>query len=1028
MRRVRVVGSRVLPAFLLLALVGPSRAQSPAPVENVSSFPPRSPEDERKALHLPPGFEIQLVAAEPDIHKPLNLAFDDLGRLWVTDTLEYPFPKPEGTPGRDTVKILSDFGPDGRARKIRTFADGLNIPIGLLPYPSGREAIVHNIPNIYLMRDTDGDGRADRREVLYGVFGHRDTHGMTNAFSWGFDGWIYACHGFSNSSTVQGKDRKPIEMQSGNTYRIRPDGSHAEYVTHGQVNPFGLAFDPLGNLYSCDCHSRPIYQLIRGAWYPSFGKPDDGLGFGPDMVTHDHGSTGIAGISYYAADQFPEAYRGTVFIGNVVTNRINHDRIEWHGSSPKGIEQPDFVWSEDNWFRPVDIELGPDGALYVADFYNRIIGHYEVPLTHPGRDRSSGRIWRIVYRGDAGQAPAPSVVDRTKSSVPELIADLGHANLAVRISAANQLVERGGKEVEAAVRKVMTKSEPTRRRVHALWVLQRLGALDDETLLACLHDPDRELKVHALKTLIERAEIPPAVSQDSATTASRGSDPFVRRAAAEALGAHPNPSYIKRLIAIRREASADDTHLIHTARIALRDQFERAEMWRALYGLDLSAQDRKDIADIATGVHTPESADYLVVYLKGQDETPENWIRYVHHIARYYAADRIDLLPELVHKAGVHGRRVQAGLVRAIHQGLQERGMAPAAVLHAMAVEHARALLDSKDGGEIDLGIELASGLRLPEVEPMLRELAGRETTPPKQRSAALTAMAAIDPSGSEARLKDVLLDSSATFELRETAAALLAASGRPRTVHILVEAMPVAPGRLQAAIAAGLARNRRGAEALLDAIAAGKASARLLQEQPVAVALKQANPPRLEERLKALLAGLPPADQKLAALLDRRRAEFRSSSPRHRPAEGAAIFEKNCGICHQLGGKGAKVGPQLDGIGSRGVDRLLEDILDPNRNVDQAFRTTVLALENGQVVSGLLLREEGQVLVLADAQGKEVRVPKSSVVERKTSVLSPMPANFADQIAREDFDRLLVYLLSKREPSDRPPGATGSK
>ena len=123
---------------------------------------------------------------------------------------------------------------------------------------------------------------------------------------------------------------------------------------------------------------------------------------------------------YYAADQFPEAYRDTVFIGNVVTNRINHDRIEWHGSTPKGIEQPDFVWSEDNWFRPVDIELGPDGALYVADFYNRIIGHYEVPLTHPGRDRTSGRIWRIVYRGTEGKLAAAardrSIARRARSS------------------------------------------------------------------------------------------------------------------------------------------------------------------------------------------------------------------------------------------------------------------------------------------------------------------------------------------------------------------------------------------------------------------------------------------------------------------------------------------------------------------------------------------------------------------------------------------------------------------------------------
>jgi putative heme-binding domain-containing protein len=1024
---VRVVGFAGVLSFLLVVQTGVGRAQSPAPVENVSSLPPRTPEDERRALHLPPGFEIQLVASEPDIHKPLNLAFDDLGRLWVTDTLEYPFPKPPGTPGRDTVKILSDFRPDGRAGKIQTFADGLNIPIGLLPYPSGREAIVHNIPNIYLMRDTDGDGRADRREILYGIFGHRDTHGMTNAFSWGFDGWIYACHGFSNTSTVQGKDHQPIVMNSGNTYRMRPDGSHAEYITHGQVNPFGLAFDPLGNLYSCDCHSRPIYQLIRGAWYPSFGKPDDGLGFGPEMVTHDHGSTGIGGISYYAADQFPETYRGTVFIGNVVTNRINHDRIVWHGSSPNGIEQPDFVWSEDNWFRPVDIELGPDGALYVADFYNRIIGHYEVPLTHPGRDRSSGRIWRIVYRGDAKQAPAPSSVDRTKSSIPELIADLGHSNLAVRISAANQLVERGGRDVEDAVRKVMIRGETARRRVHGLWVLQRLGALDDGILLACADDTDRELRVHSVKALIERADLSPSLHA-LAKRAANSSDPFVRRAAAEALAAHPDPSHIRPLLALRQNAWVDDTHLVHGARIALRDQLKTAGAWQGLETLGLTDRDRHDIADVATGVPTPDSAAYLEGYLKGQDETPANWVRYVHHIARYAAPDRIDGLVDLVRRAGLHGRRVQAQLVKAIHQGLQERGMPPAATMHAQAVEHARALLDSKDAGEIDLGIELASGLRLGEVQGTLREVARRTAAAAPQRSAALTALAAIDPRGNEALLKDVLLDPSATIELRETAVGLLAANARPRTVHILVEAMPVAPGRLQATIAAGLSRSRRGAEALLEAIAAGKASARLLQEQPVAVALKQANPPRLEERLKSLLAGLPPADLKLAALMDRRRLGFRASSRPHRPEEGAAIFEKNCGICHQLGGNGARIGPQLDGIGSRGIDRLVEDVLDPNRNVDQAFRTTTLALENGQLVSGLLLREEGEILVLADAQGKEVRVPRPSVVERKMSPLSPMPANFADQIPEVDFNRLLDYLLSKREPSDRPRGATGPK
>ncbi|HEV3168298.1 MAG TPA: PVC-type heme-binding CxxCH protein, partial [Isosphaeraceae bacterium] len=344
----------VLTLAALGALPALARAQAP---ELVATTPPRTPEEEKKLIHLPPGFEIELVAAEPQINKPMNLNFDDHGRLWVTSTLEYPFPAKEGVTPRDSVKIIEGFQPNGRATKVRTFAEGLNIPIGVMPLRGGREALVHSIPNVYRLTDTDGDGKADRREPAYSEYESRDTHGMTNSFTWGFDGWIYACHGFSNTSTVKGSDKSPITMNSGNSYRFRPDGSHVEYFTHGQVNPFGLCFDPLGNLYSADCHSKPVYMLLRGAYYPSFGKPDDGLGFGPEMVSHDHGSTAIAGVVYYAAEQFPEAWRGTVFIGNVVTNRLNHDKIAWHGSSPQGVLQADFLISDDPWFRPVDTKL-----------------------------------------------------------------------------------------------------------------------------------------------------------------------------------------------------------------------------------------------------------------------------------------------------------------------------------------------------------------------------------------------------------------------------------------------------------------------------------------------------------------------------------------------------------------------------------------------------------------------------------------------------------------------------------------------
>ncbi|MBF8254106.1 MAG: membrane-bound dehydrogenase domain protein, partial [Deltaproteobacteria bacterium] len=292
------------------------------------------------------------------------------------------------------------------------FAEGLNIPIGLYPFCTPNaggglawKCIAWSIPNIWLFEDTDGDGQADKREVLYGPFDHtRDTHGNQASFKRGFDGWLYATHGFNNDSHVKGRDGHEVHLNSGNTYRMRLDGARLEQHTWGQVNPFGTAWDPFGNLYSSDCHSAPTYQLLAGGYYPSFGKPHDGLGFAPVLMEHSHGSTAIDGMVYYADDLWPAEFHGNIFVGNVMTSRANRDRLEFHGSSPQAIELDDFVKTDDPWFRPVDQQLGPDGAFYIADFYNRIIGHYEVPLQHPGRDRERGRLWRVVYKGADGTA------------------------------------------------------------------------------------------------------------------------------------------------------------------------------------------------------------------------------------------------------------------------------------------------------------------------------------------------------------------------------------------------------------------------------------------------------------------------------------------------------------------------------------------------------------------------------------------------------------------------------------------------
>ncbi len=352
----------------------PTFAQSPVPPPLVVETDPQSPADQQAQFHVPPGFEIQLVASEPDIGQPMNLNFDVDGRLWVTHSVEYPYPvagegvEPRdprfGSPGpgppRDRLSILSQFDASGRPAEITHFADGLNIPIGQSPIPGG--AVYYSIPHLWIDRLATGAEPA-RRSVLFGPFGNVDTHGMVNSLTRWIDGWTYACHGFSNTSVVRGRDGHEIALQSGNTFRFREDGSRIEQYTRGQVNPFGLAFDALGNVFTADCHSMPVTCLIRGAYYSSFGKPHDGLGFGPDMIDHSHGSTGICGVAVYDANHFPQEYQGQVFLCNPVTGRVHRDRLVWNGSSPMVQSHPDFVTCDDGWFRPVDIQLGPDGAV-----------------------------------------------------------------------------------------------------------------------------------------------------------------------------------------------------------------------------------------------------------------------------------------------------------------------------------------------------------------------------------------------------------------------------------------------------------------------------------------------------------------------------------------------------------------------------------------------------------------------------------------------------------------------------------------
>jgi putative heme-binding domain-containing protein len=524
--------------------------------------------------------------------------------------------------------------------------------------------------------------------------------------------------------------------------------------------------------------------------------------------------------------------------------------------------------------------------------------------------------------------------------------------------------------------------------------------------------------VHAQRILSERSKLTPA-QHELALGGLKDADPNVQRAAADALGQHADVGKnLRGLLDLRHAVPAEDTHLLHVVRMALRNQLLQGDSWKNLPA-EISERDARAIADVSLGVPSASAAAYLMRHLRRYAESGEMLLNCVHHIARHGDEPATKELLAYVRGKEPDNLGQQVAFFREIQRGTQERGARLPKSVRAWATDLTGSLLSSKHVADLESGIKLIGELRLMDQQNRLVKLAGRHDAPEGQRRAALEALASLDARANAAVLGSVLGDAQTPIALREQCANLLAQANQSQTQAELLKVLPSAPARLQTIISVGLAASPAGAEKLLEAVKAGKASARLLQDPSVRPRLEATKLPHLKERLDALTADLPPVGKEVQELLQRRRASFQNA--KKDAALGTQVFTKHCANCHQVGGQGARIGPQLDGVGVRGLDRLLEDVLDPNRNVDQAFRQTTLTLKSGRIVTGLLLKQEGAVYVLADAQGKEVRVQKDSVQERSTSQVSPMPGNFAEQIPEGDFNLLLAYLLTLQSKPDTP-------
>ena len=480
---------------------------APAPAASLPS--PVTPAEQKSRFTLPPGFEIELVTSEEQgVGKPVTVAWDDSARMWTMTALEYPL---DGNEQPDAARALYERGGKDRVlvfdfpyiaspQAPRVFADGLAMPLGIIPYKDG--VLVGHGPDLLFLRDRDGDGKADHREVILTGFGIQDSHLMPHQFTRAPGGWFYLAQGAFNYSRVKTRGGREIKFDQTRLARFTPDGMKFEDLTSGPCNIWGLVIGREGETFiqEANDYGYPVMTFHAGASYPGCsGAYKPYAPYFPSEVEFRMGGTGLSGLALSdPRGSFPAPYGDVMYVANPITRKIQAIKIHRQGPWHRYEKLPDFILSSDEWFRPVAIHFGPDGCLYIVDWYNKIISHNEVPRAHPERDKTRGRIWRVRHKEQARVRPP----DIARASDRDLLDYLQSDSTWEMRAAWHQIADRNLRNFAPDLTAVaQSQNAKTEHRIHALWTLEELGVLDLNTVLKLTRDANRNIRREAIRSL-----------------------------------------------------------------------------------------------------------------------------------------------------------------------------------------------------------------------------------------------------------------------------------------------------------------------------------------------------------------------------------------------------------------------------------------------------------------------------------------------------------------------------------------------
>ena len=946
-------------------------------------------EQELPEFDLAEGLEISLYARNPLLRKPIHMNFDPQGRLWIASSSTYPQIEPGQEP-EDSIIVVEDRDRDGQAETSTVFAHGLHIPTGVLPGDGG----VYVAQNTLLLHlaDTDGDGQADRRKVVLSGFGTEDTHHMLHTLRWGHDGQLYmnqSIYIHSHIETPHGVRR----LNSAGVWHLRPQTLELEVFLRGLCNPWGHDFDRYGQSFLTDgAGSHGINYGVPGAMYFTYA------GAARTLKSVSPGSyPKYCGLELVYSDHFPETWQGSAVANDFRAHRIVRFAIEEQGSGYAAQEQAELVRGRGKNFRPVDIKIGPDGALYVADWSNPIIQHGEVDFRDPRRDKVHGRIWRITYK-DRPLTPFPELMKGTNR---ELLEQLLSPHRFVRQQAQRVLTERGTAILPQLHQWAATLNAED-DLLQALWMYQAIDVPQFELLTRLLETKDGRIRAAAVRTLRFWQNRTPNGRQ-LLTARLADEHPRVRLEAIRALAQNPDLATPGSLLEVLDRPM--DRFLEYALWLSLN---ELTDQWLEAIDRGLwNPRGRTKQLEYALQAIPSQQASRLLTGLLAQLRGDSNgvWIELIGKAGG--VAELETLLQELV-----LGRLDTAASIRAI-QGLDDatrlRRLAP----RPPAAATISALFDDPDASIQAGALKLAGKWKLHAYENRFMEKAGDSRTSQAARNAAIDALSDLDSDSAFQKLQDLLVKPhSAAIRLR--LAQSLVSLDLEKAIRSLLWTLNKLDREddlrtLWQAVLRQRNADRLIAEALRDQTLARPAAVvgmRAVRESgrnltDLLLAIEKAG--------DLIPSGGAVAPERLRELVEQTRNQGD-------PDRGEAVYrreELGCVLCHAIGGIGGKVGPDLTSIGaSAPVDYLIESLLAPNEKIKEGYHSLIVETNDGEEYSGTLVREDEAELILRNALNQTVSVPKVDIARRNVGG-SLMPAGLIDGL--DATQKLDLYRFLSR-------------